>query len=659
MGDDFEPDLGFFANVMAYELYLLKTMQVDSMATRIDYVMALYTQGYVDLALTKMAGLLPVMRKKLGYEDPLIFKPWNAYAAWLREVGQVEKAQAELEELISHSDDVLPLTDPDRYIFHITLALCLKDVGQTEAALLHLVNVHDQQRQNLGEYHSSMQLTRNGIARCLADLTRHGDDASVLGVNHPEVLNTYQALARGYYALGKLDVALKYYCDVADGFAALHGDSAPETLRILEASGDVLADQHEYSDALATYENLVRIHQQKQGDSSDDALRLQEKIAKLLYEIRDIPNAITTYRTIVAHHREHLGDEHPTTLSSWFAYAQCLDTLDAVAELDELIPVYSRVYGPADEKTLAAYRLKVTSLKHTVQCNRIPIVYKQIHEVLRRQAGADDPETLAAHEDYADALATCERISEAVMEFEAILKSRIQTLGKDHADTLATWNKYATLLNDMGDTSDSAQQFSMLLHEYERLDASDTPDAIEVRSKYARNLATRGHIETALRQYRLCTQAAHLTYGPQHPHTLFYRRNVFLCLLFLERIDVDDIAEVQELLADYRRVAGEQSRETLLTWALYAQALDQAGYITQALTEFETWLNSNSRYVTDSDVVFVVRKDYALALFHAGKIAEAHIEMQLVIADAINELGEEHSLVSYLKAEAKHIKQQD
>jgi tetratricopeptide (TPR) repeat protein len=130
--------------------------------------------------------------------------------------------------------------------------------------------------------------------------------------------------------------------------------------------------------------------------------------------------------------------------------------------------------------------------------------------------------------------------------------------------------------------------------------------------------------------------------GNDHPSTLTSRNNLANAYQSADRV-ADAINEYEKVLADRRRVLGEEHPSTLTSRNNLASAYQSADRVAEAIDELEKVLADCQR-VLGKDHPFALgsRNNLASAYQAAGRAAEAIDELEKVLADYRRVLGEEH-----------------
>jgi tetratricopeptide (TPR) repeat protein len=233
------------------------------------------------------------------------------------EVGRYDEARDRLERALA---DALERYGPDDLAaarWHHSLSIALHDLGDPEAARVHVqeaVRINEAER----------------------------------GPDHPKTLNVRQDLARTLAELGRRDEARAIYESVLETRRRTVGADHPIVADVLVNLGTLAYDQHDDEDAKAFLKEALRVASASKGPRSLTAAIATFNLANVEDRAGDRAAAEKDYLSALEVFRERLGENHPN----------CGIVLTSLAE----IHAERGEHAKAREELQAALALKEKSL---------------------------------------------------------------------------------------------------------------------------------------------------------------------------------------------------------------------------------------------------------------------------------------------------------
>ncbi|MCB0990946.1 MAG: tetratricopeptide repeat protein, partial [Acidimicrobiales bacterium] len=216
-----------------------------------------------------------------------------------------------------------------------------------------------------------------------------------------------------------------------------------ERAEVLAVLCDLLADTHQYGEAVRRCGVLVELRAVVLGSDHPDTLATRGNLASWLGRMGRVEEAVEECRRLLTDRTRVLGGDHPDTLATRHNLAYLLGSIgrvdEAVEELRRLLTDFTRVLG------------------------------------------GDHPDTLTTRGNLAYLLGELGRVEEAVDEFRRLLTDRTRVLGGDHPDTLTTRHNLASLLGSIGRVDEAVEELRRLLTDFTRVLGGDHPNTLTTR----------------------------------------------------------------------------------------------------------------------------------------------------------------------------------
>jgi tetratricopeptide (TPR) repeat protein len=235
----------------------------------------------------------------------------------------------------------------------------------------------------------------------------------------------------------------------AVGLAAAHfGVDTFESAQVRNALGIVYKFWGRWDEALAVYEDVLRIVVAISGETSEAAAAVYHNIGGLLHAQGECARAEAPARRAWDIVRAARGDDHPDTMLHAAAYASVLDGL---GRHDESRPLYDRALA-----------------------------------VVERRFGSEHPETAAVLHNRAAACAAGGEHDAAERDYRRALAIKERTIGRDAPDTALTRQNLGRLLCETGRSNEGIPLLRSALDALAARLPADHPYVIAAHANLAR-----------------------------------------------------------------------------------------------------------------------------------------------------------------------------
>jgi tetratricopeptide (TPR) repeat protein len=348
-----------------------------------------------------------------------------------------------------------------------------------------------------------------------ADLER------MLGLDHPDTLNSRNSLAAAYQAAGRI------------------------------------------AEAIGLFELTLVGRQRTLGPDHPDTLTSQSNLAAAYQEAGRVAEAILLFELTLAARERLLGADHPSTLNSRgnlaAAYRDAGRQAEAIPLFEQTLDSRERVLGANHTDTLTSRNNLANAYRNAGRiAEAIPLV-KQTLAAQERLLGGDHPTTLGLRNNLASAYRDAGRHAEAIPLFERTLAARERLLGADHLSTLASRNNLANAYRDAGWAAAAIPLHEQTLAACERLLGADHPRTLGSRNNLAAAYQAAGRAAEAIPLFEQTLADRERVLGADHPNTQATRDN--LALAYQEassarKLDLSDCVSMSQISGLVDKVGG-------------------------------------------------------------------------------------------------------
>jgi non-specific serine/threonine protein kinase/serine/threonine-protein kinase len=193
-------------------------------------------------------------------------------------------------------------------------------------------------------------------------------------------------------------------------------------------------------------------------------------------------------------------------------------------------------------------------------------LFERCGDIRHALFGEEDPQTLQCRQAQAYAILRVGRIEEAQRRFKDLIAVRRRVLGDDNPDTLQSLDNYATTLEEQGNYREAGPIYRQVLEARLRVLGRDTRLTNWSFQNVGFNLLQQAMgTEAGAKQKALYAESEKMlregiagfgrVLGPDHPDTLWARRNLVQCLESQNRLSEAEALQ-REVLETSRRVLG-------------------------------------------------------------------------------------------------------
>jgi serine/threonine protein kinase/tetratricopeptide (TPR) repeat protein len=273
-----------------------------------------------------------------------------------------------------------------------------------------------------------------------------------LGPNHPETLESLQALAglntdRGLYA-----EAERFYQQVLGSRRANLGADHPDTLQSQNDLGDAYSDCGRYEDAEQLLRRTWERRQARLGPDHLGTLQTMQSLASLYWRRSEYDAAGRFGKQALEGFRAELGADHPDTLEATSMLALIYTSQGRFDEAErlytEVVEAYRAKLGPDHPDSLDATQNLADHHYERGRYDRAVALHQPVLQARRARLGADHPATLRSLNSLAACYYELGRFDQAEPLFKQVIDGNRRTLGADHPETITTLHNLGVVYRD-------------------------------------------------------------------------------------------------------------------------------------------------------------------------------------------------------------------
>ncbi|KAL8801249.1 MAG: hypothetical protein Q9182_004598 [Xanthomendoza sp. 2 TL-2023] len=155
-----------------------------------------------------------------------------------------------------------------------------------------------------GEYQKALDYYRSALQ----------NQETFLVQGHPELLNTYQAMANVYRGIGRNDDAITLYSIILDSYRELHGESHPDIFSTMDCLGNCYRNLAKFDEANDLYRTALNGNEKHLGSDHPKTLINKVNLAITGMHRYQYKEAEELFTAVLAVMETRLGLNHPETL---------------------------------------------------------------------------------------------------------------------------------------------------------------------------------------------------------------------------------------------------------------------------------------------------------------------------------------------------------
>jgi eukaryotic-like serine/threonine-protein kinase len=284
------------------------------------------------------------------------------------------------------------------------------------------------------------------------------------------------------------------------------GPDHPETLESVNALGRLLYKVGRYQEAAVLHRRVLDRQRSLLGDDDPHTLWNAYNLAKVLDRLGQWPEAESLYREVVETRSRRLGPDHLDTLVAANGLALFLGSSGRLAEGEALerraAATLDRVVGPEHPDALRAAANLVAILNRGRQSTEAEALARATLDRLRRVLGPEHPETLGLAGQLAVALRRQGRAAEAEVIDRQVREAQSNRLGPVHPDTVETTINLGLDLLAQNRLAEATSMLASALDDAHRALPADHPRVALAAAHYGECLLRLGRFDQAERLLR-------------------------------------------------------------------------------------------------------------------------------------------------------------
>jgi len=479
--------------------------------------------------------------------------------------------------------------------------------------------------------HALVGLDRRDEAGVLLD--GHVDDcASELGMAHDTTLTMRRMQAALANLRGDWQRAETELRALAALSAEVHDEDHPVTLTILSDLQGVLVAQRKFVEAESVARKLLHTYSRIDGEDAYTTLQCKLQLASIAGSLGNFDEADELYTAAVAPLVAIVGAEHPSVLDALTDQALvCIKRRrprDAVAILNEILPVLDRSQGTEHRVTLRARQLLATAQADLGDLSQAQASQREIYDTRLRIWGPEHNVTLEAEYSLARILIESNQIAEGEPLLMHCLESLREEFGVGDQRTLLAMALLSTLQHHRQEWDAMVETCQVVHAGFERLYGEESAWALNTGANLAVALGNSGRPLEAISILEKNLVASRAVLDPNDPAIALTAQS-----LAAAHIDAGHLVQAEEHYIEALEYAREHLPEgalqTLECLNSLASCTRMRGRPEEAEVLFlellDTWHDRSGRH----PLAFARhRQEYGRCLLDLGRYDEAESEFE-------------------------------
>ena len=560
----------------------------------------------------------------------------------LLQLDQAIEAKECLQEVLALRELKLGISHPETLLTVLTLGQCELRLGNHIAAEFQIARALEHFRRTLGEDHYHTMFATNSLALLW----------KLQGKLNESEKSTRESLARSQRVLG------------ADN---------PITLEIQDQLAGVLCAAKQYTSAIETIKDALKISSQKCQQIDNLNLKLTHRYASIIDEIPSMYNeAAFTYRGLIERYesfpnrcgsyiagarrgyclllcklsrfeeaetlarkniescKKSLGTHHRTTCSALSVLAFILAQERSVISGDQISTL-----DRSDGRMLFA--LRESRLQESIELR------KQVIEVNKDMFEENGESTLRARSELAGFLRDQGEKDESLKIFQDVFERRIELLGPEHPETLESAHGIADMLWRTSRTTEAESLCRRTWYSRSRILGDDSEATMDSKNNLALCMRDLKKAEQALQLDEELLADKIRVYGPDSLFTSHTKNN-----LAMDLYDLQDYVKarslLEEVLIERREKLGANHRDTLLSLSNLGLTLQKQEKWPEAESVFQELLAIRlSQYGHVHRLIHDVLDKLSTCLRKQGRAKEATELYENALLNHKKTLGDNHT----------------
>jgi tetratricopeptide (TPR) repeat protein len=325
------------------------------------------------------------------------------------------------------------------------------------------------------------------------------------------------------YANGDIDSAFQCYSKSADLIREYIGPSCQALGVVLSQQAEVLREKRRFQEALALYEEVLRISTAVHGaEHSECAIDLCN-IAVVLQDLQRWQESKNHLDQALKIRKRVLG-KHPLTADTLQAIGNLLHargrSQKAIVYFNEAINIEREVLGPDSLRVGDSLHALGQILMAQRSWEDAMAKFKEAHGIRKEQLGEDDPETLNTYGLMGLIYLSCADFVNAKTILHFVLEKRKRVLGVDHVDVASSMSNFALLLHKTGDLDGARRTYEVSLSIKRKIFGNEHKEVAKTMSNLGFVLLEKGREEEAKQLGREALAIMEKTLGRDDPNTV-------------------------------------------------------------------------------------------------------------------------------------------
>ncbi|KAH8587674.1 hypothetical protein B0O99DRAFT_694230 [Bisporella sp. PMI_857] len=274
----------------------------------------------------------------------------------------------------------------------------------------------------------------------------------VLGVEHPDTLNTMINLAATYWNQGRLQMAENLEVQVLEIRKRVLGVEHPHTLNSMANLAVTYSGQGRLQETEKLKLQVLEIRKRVLGEKHPDTVASMANLAVTYSGQGRFQEAEKLKLQVLEIRKRALGEKHPDTLNSMVNLAVTYSSQGRLQEAESLevqvLEIRTRVLGVEHPDTLTSMANLAATYSGQRRFQETENLEVQVLEIRKKVLGAEHPDTLTSMANLAATYSDQERLQEAESLEVQVLEIKTRVLGVEHPSTLTSMANLAATYSD-------------------------------------------------------------------------------------------------------------------------------------------------------------------------------------------------------------------
>ncbi|KAJ6460306.1 hypothetical protein C8R45DRAFT_1221156 [Mycena sanguinolenta] len=515
----------------------------------------------------------------------------SCYGWFFNEAGKYEQSAEMLEAVLEEEKQHLGDEHSSTLVTMNQLGTVYSNLGRYQEAEDLQVIVLEKQKQVLGDGHPDTLLTMGNLASTYSKLGEYkkAEDLEVtvlekrkqvLSDDHRDTLIAMGNLARTYSDLGQYKEAKELETAVLEKRKQILGNNHPETLHAMSNLGSTYSHLGEYKEAKELETAVLETRKQILGDNHPDTLLAMANLASLYSNLGDYEEAKELETTVLEKRKQILGKNHPHTLRVMANLARTNSHFGEYKKAKDLeITVFEKrkqILGDNHPDTLHSMANLANTYADCREYEKAKELGAGVLEKRKQILGDNHPDTVVAMGNLACIYSNCGEYEKGKQLATDVVEKQRQILGDNHPHTLFAMGNLAAIYSALGEYEEAKELETNVLEKHKEILGDNHPETLLSMGNLGRTYSTLGQYEEAKELETAVLERRKQLLGNNHPGTLLAMANLGSTYSHLGEYEQAKELE-RAVLETQKQILGDNHPDTLISMGNLAKTYSALG----------------------------------------------------------------------------------